>query len=93
MSAGLIEAGLQSVNGITNLIGSGQRRKAQQAEHRNQMVQMILASRMQQNQQNPTQNGSSNPIEKSNTGFLIGGLALIIIVLIGIIVWKQQQKA
>lgn len=80
-----------AVSGITNLVGAGQQRKAAKEEHRNQLVQMVLANKMQnqQLQRQGTQN-TSNPTKSKSTYLILGGVGfVVIVVLIFILLWKK----
>ena len=79
-----------AVNGITNLVGSGQQRKAQQAEQRHRLVQMVLASKMQNQQAQIQQQDTSK--SNNNSTYILIGVGFIIIIALIFIVWHKQQK-
>ncbi len=90
---------LGAIGGITDLIGGGQRRRAQESEQRHQILQMALANKMQKDQFRQQQSFQQNEPNQENTStsknmnyLIFGGITLIIIALIAIIVWKQKQQ-
>lgn len=86
----VVESIVGAVGGITNLIGAKQQRKAAAQENRNQVLQMVMASKMQnqqmQNQQIPPNDNKTN---KNTTYLILGGIGFTIVVLIFILVWRK----
>ena len=93
MATGMIVgASLGVVDKTLGLIGSGQQRKAQNSAQRHETIQMLLANRMQQNQIQQQETFNSQKQDKNHTTFIFVLFGIILIILIGIIVWKQSKK-